>query len=199
MEIERTIRAYNRHAEQYAARDVYPLERILARFVELVGGGGLAVDVGCGAGQYAEALRVRGLRVVGLDLSAQMLAQAQLAGRRRLLQADMRRLPLRSCRADGCFVCASLLHIPRPQVPTVLDGFRRVMRPGGVLYVGLQEGVGEEWVDWGMGERRFFVYYRSQEVDQLLRGSSFSIVDGWVSPPGPGQTRRWIVRFAASP
>lgn len=161
--------------------------------------GGLAVDVGCGPGQYAEALRVRGLRVVGLDLSAQMLAQAQSAGGHRLLQADMRRLPLRSGGIDGCFACASLLHVPRPQVPAVFDELRRVMRSGGVLYVGLQEGVGEEWVEWEMGDGRFFVYYQPHEVDQLLRESGFRVVNGWRSPPGPDQSRRWIVRFAAAP
>ena len=75
-EVERTIHTYDRMAARYAARPTYPLERELGRFVALVGRGGWVIDVGCGPGQYACALAARGLRVIGLDLSARMLAQA---------------------------------------------------------------------------------------------------------------------------
>ncbi|HEY76099.1 MAG TPA: class I SAM-dependent methyltransferase [Thermoflexia bacterium] len=197
-EVERTIHTYDRMAARYAARPVYPLERELDRFVALVGGEGWVVDVGCGPGQYARALMARGLRVIGLDLSAGMLAQAAAAGTKNLLRADMRRLPLPTGSIDGCFVCASLLHLPRAEVPATLTELHRVLRPGGVIYVALKEGTGEEWVDAGRAGLRFFVYYQVPEVDRMLAEAGFVLIDGWISPPGPGQRHRWISRFARS-
>ncbi len=194
MDRERTIAAYDQMAARYAARPFYPLEREIGRFVALVGRGGLVLDVGSGPGQYARELAKRGLRVVALDLSAGMLAQARLAMTPRPLQADMRYLPFSTGVADGCFVCASLLHLPRPYAIQALAAFRRVLRHGGVLYLGLKEGVGEEWVPEGTGSRRF-VYYQPAEVDQLLVTAGFRVTDGWVGPPGPGQHHRWINRF----
>ena len=53
--------------------------------------------------------------------------------------ADMRHLPFTDECADGCFVCASLLHLPRTRVPQALSEFHRVLRPGDALYVGVKE------------------------------------------------------------
>ena len=130
--LEHTIETYDRVAAEYAARPVYPLTREIGRFVDLVGGRRRVLDVGCGAGRYARELAARGAWVVALDRSTRMLAQAAAAGAPRPVQADMVRLPLPSAAFDGCFVCASLLHIPRAQAPAVLAGFRRVLRPKGV-------------------------------------------------------------------
>jgi SAM-dependent methyltransferase len=197
----RTAATYDRIATRYAAREVYPLERELARFRQMVPTGGLVLDVGCGPGQYARALESRGLRVVGLDLSPGMLRQAQASENHRLVCADMRRLPLATGCAAGCFACASLLHLPRTQAPQVLSEFRRALRPGGALYVGIKEGNGEEWVAGQEGQginERFFVYYQAEEIDLLLRAAGLKIVDGWTSPPGKGQRHNWLNRFAVA-
>ena len=198
MGTERTAAAYDRIAPRYVARATYPLEQELACFRHMVPSRGLVLDVGCGPGQYARALEARGLCVVGLDLSLGMLRQAQAAGTPRLVRADMCSLPIADECADGCFVCASLLHLPRGQAPQALLEFRRVLRPGGVLYVGLKEGEGEEWVTDREGHERFFVYYRLGEADRLIQAVGFEIVDGWTSPPGEGQRHNWLNRFAVA-
>jgi SAM-dependent methyltransferase len=53
------------------------------------------LDVACGTGKSLEPMLERGYEAVGCDLSAPMLARARekLAGRARLLEADMRELP----------------------------------------------------------------------------------------------------------
>jgi len=160
--------------------------------------GGLVLDVGCGPGHYSRALELRGLRVVSLDLSAGMLCQAQIHGIARLLCADMRHLPVADAQADGCFACASLLHLPRIQASTALWEFRRALRPGGALYVSVMEGNGQKWVIDPQGYERFFVYYRPEEIDRSISRAGFQIVDGWISPPGQGQNRNWINRFAVA-
>lgn len=196
MGADRTTITYDRIAARYAARTFCPLERELARFGQMVPTGGLVLDVGCGPGQYARALEVRGLRVVGLDLSPGMLYQAQAGRTGQLVCADMRRLPFADACADGCFVCASLLHLPRAQAPQALAEFYRVLHRGGALYVGLKEGEGEGWAADQEGHERFFAYYRLEEVDRLVQAAGFEVVDGWISPPGEGQRHNWLNRFA---
>lgn len=200
--VGRTAATYDRIADRYAARATYPLEQELACFRQMVSTGGLVLDVGCGPGQYARALEAQELRVVGLDLSSGMLQQAQAKARRRrrgaprLVRADMRQLPVADACADGCFACASLLHLPRTQAPQALAEFRRVLHPGGALYVGVKEGEGEAWVADPEGQERFFAYYWLEEIDRLIEAAGFEIVDGWISPPGTGQRHNWLNRFA---
>lgn len=202
--VDRTAATYDRIAACYAARTTYPLEQELARFRQMVQEGGLVLDVGCGPGQYTRALESRGLLVVGLDLSQGMLRRAQEKTHRgrcricRLVCADMRCLPVADERADGCFVCASLLHLPRDQAPQALLEFRRVLHPGGALYIGVKEGKGEKWIADQNGQARFFTYYRLEEIDHIIQATGFEIVDGWISPPGKGQRHNWINRFAVA-
>jgi len=196
--VDRTVATYDHIAARHAARTVYPLAQELVRFRQMVPKDGLVLDVGCGPGQYARALRARGLHVVGLDLSPGMLRQAQVDGTPWLVCADMRRLPFADACAAGCFVCASLLHLPGTQAPQALAECCRVLRPGGALYVGVKEGEGEEWVADQEGHERFFAYYRPEEVDRLVQAAGFEVVDGWISPPGEGQRHNWLNRFAVT-
>ena len=192
--LRETVSTYDHIATTYARRATHPLEREIERFCGLLPAGGVVLDVGCGAGQYARALRFRGMRVLPLDLSIGMLREARKLMTPNLIQADMRWLPFPTGVADGCFVCASLLHLPRACSSSALRECRRVLHVGGALYLSVKEGAGAAWV-----ANRFFTYYRSDEVDALLRAAGFEIVDGWFGPPADGDGRhRWINRFAVA-
>lgn len=86
------------------------------------------VEVGCGTGRLVHHLAGRGARVLGVDLSAGMLAVA--AGRvpGRLLRADARRLPLPDAVADAAVTIATL-EFTDPAA--VLAELARITRPGG--------------------------------------------------------------------
>ena len=88
------------------------------------------LDLGCGKGRFAARLREGGAGVVGLDLSAAMLAGA--AGLDRVL-ASARRLPF----ADGAFdaVVAVEVFEHLTALDSVLGEVRRVLRPGGILAI----------------------------------------------------------------
>src|SRR5215510_16481574 len=67
------------YAEHLAAElTKKPLDRhLLNRFAEGVRGRGLVADVGCGPGHVAKYLHDQGVEVVGIDLSAGMVACAR--------------------------------------------------------------------------------------------------------------------------
>jgi SAM-dependent methyltransferase len=89
-----------------------------------------AVDVGCGTGFVTMALRRRGWRVLGVDFSAPMLAQARAAsgGTLPLVRARGESLPLRDGSA-ALVTCGTSFHWLAPA--SALAEFVRVLAPGG--------------------------------------------------------------------
>jgi SAM-dependent methyltransferase len=96
------------------------------------------VDVGCGAGGLARRLAALGARVVGVDVSAVALerarAQATDAGER-YLDGRAESLPLPDASADLVVFHNSLHHVPTDALDRALAEARRVVRPGGAVYV----------------------------------------------------------------
>lgn len=124
------------HAEGNAA--------FVERVVELAGGdpGGWFLDLGTGPGEIPLMLceRAPRVRVIGIDLSWQML---QIAERRRhaspcaervvFQYTDVKALPFVDGVFDGVISNTILHHIPEPT--TMLREAARVLRPGGVLLI----------------------------------------------------------------
>ena len=198
-ETQITSATYDRIAADYAARAAgaapETLARIRERFAALLAPGARVLDVGCGPGWEAARLRDLGLRAYGLDRSCGMLAEARALGVL-LLLGDMRALPLPEAALDGLWVCASFLHIPKCDAPAVLHEFRRTLRPGGALYIGVKEGDGERWVEHRAGLQRFFAFYRPDELDDLLAAHGFVVTKGWLYADSLGRPERWINRIA---
>ena len=112
--------------------------RFLAAAPATAGDGGRVLDVGTGPGYVAvELVRRRpGLRVVGLDLAAHMLAQAAGRSRRAALdgralwpQGDGQRLPFADASFDLVVSSFALHHWQDPL--RVFDEIARVLAPGG--------------------------------------------------------------------
>ncbi|MFC9582536.1 class I SAM-dependent methyltransferase [Streptomyces yangpuensis] len=99
--------------------------------------GDRVLDAGCGTGRALGALRAAvgpAGTVLGVDLTPQMLAAAQRAGRAAegaLLLADVARLPLRDEALDAVFAAGLIAHLPDPAAN--LRELSRVVRPGGRL------------------------------------------------------------------
>ncbi|MFC4530298.1 class I SAM-dependent methyltransferase [Sphaerisporangium dianthi] len=95
---------------------------------------GVALDAACGTGRHTAYLAELGHRVIGVDGSPEMLAQA----RKRLphaplFEADLHRLPLPGSAVDTVVCALALVHVP--DLGPVLAEFARVLRPGGHLVI----------------------------------------------------------------
>ena len=100
---------------------------------------GRALDLGCGTGVMLDRLGTRYPRVVGLDLSQEMLEGYDLSRLRpgltvELLRGDMAALPLRSGSFDAV-VCRSALHHMDDEAG-VLAEIARILKPDGRLVLG---------------------------------------------------------------
>lgn len=94
------------------------------------------LDVGCGDGRTAGLwLARRGCRYVGADLSATAVAQARELGLDARVVSDASQLPFEDDMFAGVLAVEVLEHLFEPQ--KAVAEFRRVLRPGGVLFVSL--------------------------------------------------------------
>lgn len=95
---------------------------------------GRALDAACGTGAVAQQLVARGHAVVGIDLSAAMLARARRAvPAARFVAGDLTALPLPAGTVDHVVCSLALTHVA-DLCPFFAEA-ARVMRPGGHLLV----------------------------------------------------------------
>ncbi len=139
------------------------------------------LDVGCGPGQVAALLADCGSTVIGVDLAPAMLAVA----RRRtpslpLTSADMRALPVRDGCCGGVVAYYSVQHVARAGLGGVLDEFRRVVIPGGLLVIATHLGEGGVVVEEFLGhtiEPVGGTFYERTELARAIESAGFAIED----------------------
>lgn len=133
-------RSFDRAAASYDASATLQAQiraQLMARLDYVMLEPAVVVDVGCGTGHAARALKDRypRARVIALDLSEGMLAQARRrqSWRRRLdrVCGDAMRLPLADASVDLIFSSLTLQWCP--DLDAAFAGFRRVLRPQGLL------------------------------------------------------------------
>lgn len=88
------------------------------------------LDVACGAGRHARALTALGHRVVGVDLSADLLAAAEGTTR---VRADMRALPFAGSFDAATSFFTSFGYFDDAGNRAALDSVARALRRGGVF------------------------------------------------------------------
>jgi ubiquinone/menaquinone biosynthesis C-methylase UbiE len=192
-----TRAAYDQIAARYAqANAAMPTElaTAAARFRRLVGPEARVLDLGCGAGRDMAWLERLGLNIIGVDYSSGMLAHALVQANGPLLLMDIRHLGLRDLQFRGVWCCASLLHLPKSEAPQAFAEMRRVLVPGGVLFLSVQLGVGEVWERCSYADaERFFSRYEQSEMAALLSECGFTTIQ---SASNQGSARLWLQFFA---
>ncbi|TAK58731.1 class I SAM-dependent methyltransferase [Patescibacteria group bacterium] len=133
------------------------------------------LDVGCGNGRDIQTFLSKGFAVEGLDYT-----HAAVEGLRKkfpnetFYEADMRKTGLASELYGGIWACASVLNLPKSEVSLALNEFKRLLVPGGILFLSVKEGEGERMVPDRGGER-FFSFYKEEELSQIVQESGFKI------------------------
>lgn len=168
-----TRRFYELHAAKYAeATRGRPLHGWLERFSEQIPAG-VVLDLGCGAGYDLTSLEELGHATVGLDYSEPLAAIARAKSRGAVVVADMRTLPFRTSSFDGVWASASLLHVPRADLPLALAEIRRVLKPEGLLFASVKAGGGSRRNEDG----RCFTFYERLDWAEALSASGFRALD----------------------
>lgn len=178
---DETVRAYDLDAEAYAANGPVVPDSVRAdieAFAELLGPGARVLEIGSGGGRDARLMESLGLRVRRTDITPGFvdLLRAQGVGCD-LLDPLVDDLSSPDGPYDAVWANASLLHVRRDDLPTVLARLAEVTRTGGVLRVSLKEGDGDGWSTHGSITRpRHFTYWRADEVSPVVAAAGWTDV-----------------------
>ncbi len=157
-----TAAGYDRVARAYADRFYHelehkPLDRALLDCLaaELRGTGKYVVaDVGCGPGQIARALHERGVDTIGVDVSPEMIAVARrLAPHIPFACGSMLALDAADGTWAGIVAFYAIIHLEAAELATAFREFRRVLAPGGLVFLSFHVGEDRVHVDEFLGER----------------------------------------------
>jgi SAM-dependent methyltransferase len=140
---EQTISYYEANAQRFFenTRDVY-MGSVYESFLPLLPPGAHILDAGCGSGRDSRAFLERGFEITALDASETMVELASQHIGRPVLHMSFDQVQFRA-RFDGVWACASLLHVPRHDLPKVLERLGEALRPGGVMYSSFKYGKAE--------------------------------------------------------
>lgn len=161
------------------------------QFISYLKNGASVLDVGCGGGTKSNYLASKGLDVLGIDFSDNMIGIASReVPNARFLVMDIKEIENLNENFDGIFMQAVLLHVPKNEVDGVLRKAVTKLNPGGSLYIAVKEkmegGVDEEVKeenDYGYEYKRFFSYFSVDELRQRLQNIGLEIVYEDVKPP----------------
>ena len=140
--------------DQTRALPEHQMELLVSRLLDRLPGEGLCLEIGVGTGRIALPLMDRGIDMVGVDISPEMLRT--LVGKRTVCKvavADATRLPF----ADGTFTAAIAAHVLHliARWTDALDELTRVIQPGGVILASRAGSGNSEWHK--AVRRRFFL------------------------------------------
>ena len=182
-----TEAAYDGEAATYGD-EPYPAEMqatFVARLLATCPPDGIVLDAPCGTGRYFPLVAASGRRVVGVDQSAGMLAQAAARG----IALALHRVGLQELVFDGEFDATMTIdameNVPPEDWPTVLANLRRAARPGAGLYLTVEE-VGDAIID----EAHAALMARGEPAvrGEVVEGD----VAGYHYYPGRERVRGWL-------
>jgi SAM-dependent methyltransferase len=202
---DRLRETYDRIADDWARdheRDTWWREGT-EKFASLLPEGARVLDAGCGSGQKAKFFQDRGAHELGIDFSGKLLEiarQTSPASDFRLL--DLRDVHTLSEEFEGVFAQASLLHIPKAETFSVIEGMVSRLVPGGLLYIAVKAqrpGHAEEEIvtekDYGYDYQRFFSYYTPDEMRGYVERLGLSVIHADVT----SSTTDWMQIIARKP
>lgn len=186
-----TLEFYERNAEDYFRATVgidmaVPRER----FAKRLSPGARVLDAGCGSGRDARVFHEMGFQVTAFDASSRMVA---LAREHTGLPVEVRTFQEVAWREaiDGIWASASLLHVPRVELPSIMRRLRDALTPGGLWHMSFKYGASEREVD---GRR--FTDLDERTAEALVAGvGGLEVVWMGVEPSRKPQTpdERWLI------
>lgn len=179
MEEQRTIDAYNTHAEYWRQNYSQPnyWDGVFETYQKLLPAGSV-IEIGAGAGRDANDLIARGYEYYGTEPAERLVAVA----RRENPGATFEQKSVYDLKAgefDGFWAAAVLLHIPRTRMCEALAKIRGAVRNGAIGFIAIKEGDGEylEEMNGDVDSTRLFVLWRDADFRAELVRAGFEVIE----------------------
>lgn len=163
----KTLAYYFEVAPTYQGAGKGGENRFLDRFVERLDKGSRVLDAGCGGGIDTAAMLARGLQVDAFDGSPTIAAQTSAR-----LGIDVKVTRFEEIEAeqtyDGVWASASLIHVPRPALSSILRKIFNALKPGGRHMATFKAGGVESRDSVG----RYYNYPTEEELREFYLNSA---------------------------
>lgn len=127
------------------------------------------LDLGAGAGHQAKIIADRGMDVCCIDISTENVKSCSEKGLK-ALEMNFLELDFEDEAFDSAWAMNSLLHVPKKELPKVLKEIKRVLKKGGLFYMGVYGGKNSEGIyekDF-YEPKRFFALYEDEDIKKIL-------------------------------
>ncbi|MCP5205817.1 MAG: class I SAM-dependent methyltransferase [Hahellaceae bacterium] len=184
-----SVNFYNNNAKTFfdSTKDV-DMSHLWKRFLAYLPQNAHILDAGCGSGRDSKHFIQQGITVTAFDASAALVEMAEeLIGQP--VHLDTFQTFQSATKFDGIWACASLLHVPAADLPSVFTRLANMLKPGSVFYCSFKYG-NEDIEKVG----RNFTNCDEFRLKKLIENTGLATKDLWVSEDArPGrQNEKWL-------
>lgn len=159
-----SLKFYDEKGKFFFERTAYlDLKYLHDAFAELLPKNAHILDSGCGSGRDAKAFIERGYQVTAFDGSATMVKLAS-----EFTGLDVQYLTFEEMNFDAEFDAvwanASLLHVPKAELPALFPKFLAALKPDGLWFMSFKLGEGERKDDF----ERHFTFFTEQGFQEFI-------------------------------
>lgn len=172
-----SIEYYNQYASIYFENTVdLDVSHLMEPFLSYLDEGSSVLDLGCGSGRDSLTFLDMGYDVTALDGSEEMCSLASIHTDLDILHMQFKDLDFEEV-FDGIWACASLVHIEKDKLPSIIKKISKALNPGGIFYMSVHRGDFE-----GIRNQRYFAEYNEQELQNILhKFPELKIQDIWTT------------------
>lgn len=191
--MNQTLDYYNSHATEFVegTKNV-DFSSLQNEFISRIKTGRKILDLGCGSGRDSKAFLDWGFQVTAVDGSPELCELASAFIGQQVICSDFRSYKPEEA-FDGIWACASLLHLPKEDIRSVIEKLAEHLTETGCFYLSFKYGTFS-------GERngRYFTDMTEEAFYELIKDiPSVEIMDQFLTTDArPGRSdEKWLNVF----
>ena len=172
-----TLQYYEENAESFIAGTIEAdMNDARQRFLKELPPKAYILDFGCGSGRDTKAFLDAGYIVDAVDGSPELCRIASVYTGIQVKEMLFQDLHAEKA-YDGIWACASILHLPKPELSEIIKRIAEALKAGGVLYTSFKYGTFE-----GMRNGRYFTDFTEDTLKVFWSDfPSLPIITTWLT------------------
>ncbi len=128
------------------------------------------LDLGSGPGRDSEFFKKKQFEPLCVDLSPEMISRCLQKGlNAKVMSFDQLEFPSKSF--DAVWSQNSLLHVPKKNLPDILNRVHSILKEEGVFFLGIYGGEDSEgvWAEDHYEPKRYFSFFSNRSLQEMIK------------------------------